>query len=469
MLRTSSPARRRRGIFLFALLTATALAASLLAQTGSPDIQVLNGTAVVAPNATVSFGSTPVGVAKAITFTVKNTGAAALLVSEAITVPPGFTLMASFPGVPDANLSTSPHVPGFTIAPGATATFIVALNSATAGGFAGNVSFQTNVTGKNPFVFRVTGTVVPPPAVRAVDDKDAGFTFTAGWTQGYTEVGASGKLPFRRTLTWAFPGTGTETATWTFTGLQPGDYKVAATWAGYSWAASNAPFTLHNGTTPVGTLRVDQRVPSAGFTDGASVWQDLGTVTVTGSSLTVKLSDDADNYLVADAVRIFRVGYPGEMLDDTSTAFTVTGSWVRNYTEPGARDFQLGTARAQATATPGTATATARWSFTVVPGTYRVMAGFSGYPWAATNTPYRVFDGTVNLTPTPIRVNQTVTPTTLLDAGAGWRHLGFFTVTSTALAVEVTNDANNRVTADAVRIERVNAPTTPSLPDTVRL
>jgi uncharacterized protein (DUF1800 family) len=451
------------------LLGASVIGASLFAQTGTPNVQVLNGTAVVHSNTTVKFGSTPVGVALSKTFVVKNTGTATLLISEAITTPQGFTLMASFPGLPTALLSN--NVPAFALAPNATAAFTVALNSATAGDFSGHISLQTNVTGKNPLTFKVSGTALPPPSVRYTDDTDAGFTFTAGWTQNYTQAGTSGKLPFQTSLTFAPPGTGTQTATWAFSGLQPGQYAVSATWVGYDRGASNAPFTVFDGSNPLTPtpIRVDQRVDAAGLADGGSAWQGLGTFTITGSTLVVKLSDDANNFVSADAVRVERVGWPGAIIDDASAGFTTpTGTWVRQAATPGAKSFQGSKTYADRTPTPGTATATARWAFTVIPGTYRVMTSFHGSAHAARNAPFNVFDNTTRLTATSVRVNQRTTPSDLVDAGRGWKSLGFFTVASQTLAVELSNDANGRVIADAVRVERVNTPTTPSAADTVR-
>src|SRR5262245_54913402 len=145
MPRSSSASRARRLAWLLPPLVAVAIAAGLVAQGGSANLQLLDGTSEIALNATVAFGPTAPGTAVAKTFTVRNTGTANLLVSEAISVPPGFTLMASFPGVPNA--SFSPASPAYTIAPNATATFTVALNSAAAGNFAGAVSFATNVPG----------------------------------------------------------------------------------------------------------------------------------------------------------------------------------------------------------------------------------------------------------------------------------------------------------------------------------
>src|SRR5262249_449999 len=158
--------------------------ANLVAQSGTPDIQVSSGTTTINLNDTVDFGTTPVGVASSKAFTVTNTGTADLLVSEAVTVPQGFTLMATISRsglAGDAAIIATarppPHLPALKTPAGKTATFTVALNSATAGNFSGSVSFQTNVTGKLTFAFNVTGKVLPPPSVRYIDDNDAGFTF----------------------------------------------------------------------------------------------------------------------------------------------------------------------------------------------------------------------------------------------------------------------------------------------------
>src|SRR5262249_12320975 len=145
-------------------------------------------------------------------------------------------------------------------------------------------------------------------------------------------------------------------------------------------------------------IRVDQRVDSAGFSDAGAAWQSLGTFTITGSTLVVKMTDDANSYLNADAVRIERSGFPGGIIDRSGAGFTPpTGTWVRGSTTPASKDFQGSKSYAEATPTPGTATATARWTFTVAPGTYRVTTTYQGYPWAATDAPFCVFDGDTKL------------------------------------------------------------------------
>ncbi|MGB5159948.1 MAG: hypothetical protein WBQ27_02355, partial [Thermoanaerobaculia bacterium] len=138
-----------------------------------------------------------------------------------------------------------------------------------------------------------------------VDDGDAGFTATSGWTT-YVGAGAQGDFAYKGA------GSGAETASWTFTGLAPGQYRVSATWQAYSNRVTDAPYTVLDGSSVMGTVLVNQRESPAGFLEDGSWWQDLGGAydVVTGS-LTVELNDSAGpsgSYLVADAVRLERLG-----------------------------------------------------------------------------------------------------------------------------------------------------------------
>src|SRR5262249_34835321 len=249
-----------------------------------------------------------------------------------------------------------------------TATFTVALNAAFAGNYAGNISFATNVSGSNPFTFQVTGDVIAPNSVIFVDDRDMGFSATAGFSQTISQAGTSGAVPLNGSLTaTAAAGTGTESATWTVNvGILPGQYRVSATWVGYANAASNTQYTILDGTTPVGSVTVDQTADSAGFTDGGSVWQDLGTFTITGTSIAAQVTDTANGIVLADGIRFQRVGYPGAILDDAS-GVSFTGAWTP---VAATTDFQSGRSTAAVTQTPGTPDATASWTFSVTPGTY---------------------------------------------------------------------------------------------------
>src|SRR5688500_7421476 len=53
-------------------------------------------------------------------------------------------------------------------------------------------------------------------------------------------------------------GPATATASWTFSGLAPGRYRVLATWVPAVNRATDAPFTVRDGVTALETVRVDQ-------------------------------------------------------------------------------------------------------------------------------------------------------------------------------------------------------------------
>ncbi len=254
-----------------------------------PEVQVLDGSANVADNTgVVSFGSTTVGTPVTKTFTVRNVGLSPLTLVPPINVPAGFIVASGFGST--------------TLAPGVATTFQVRLDAAAVGTPNGALSFGDNTTDMNPFDFTITGTVTPAPTVFFLDDGDTGFTTTAGWTpfagQGY-----------QNDVHFAATGNGSAIATWTFSGLNPGQYRVSATWSPAFNRATDAPFTILDGGTPVNTVRINQQLAPGTFTDNGAGWQDLGGLYfITGSSLTVRLTNLANQYVIADAVRIERLG-----------------------------------------------------------------------------------------------------------------------------------------------------------------
>ena len=98
-------------------------------------------------------------------------------------------------------------------------------------------------------------------------------------------------------------------ATWSFSGLASGIYRVSTTWVAGSTRASNAPYTLtaagiSGGST---TVVVNQRVAPASFGEGGAMWGDLGTFTITGGAISVQVTGAANGYVIADAVRVERL------------------------------------------------------------------------------------------------------------------------------------------------------------------
>jgi tartrate-resistant acid phosphatase type 5 len=174
---------------------------------------------------------------------------------------------------------------------GAVGSYTLALTAAGSGitDQAGNV-----LTSGASDTWQVTATSI-------IDDGAAGFTTAGSWkvTNG---PGYQGDYHYQD------KGNGSRTATWTFTGLTPGLYRVSATWVAAGNLATNAPFTVLSGSTVLGTFAANQRVAPNDFTDAGVGWENLGgPYQVNGTTLTIRLTDKANGRVIADAVRIERL------------------------------------------------------------------------------------------------------------------------------------------------------------------
>ncbi|MCS6850528.1 MAG: choice-of-anchor D domain-containing protein [Gemmataceae bacterium] len=229
-----------------------------------------------------AFGSTSVGVPVTRTFTIRNVGSANLSLGALGLVPSGFSVAGYAPTV---------------LAPGATTSFSVTLTAAAPGTYTGALTISNNDGDENPFVINLSGTVTNFKQI--IDDGDTPFTIVGAWIpttgQGY-----------QNDVRYIAAGTGTATATWTFIGLASGTYRVSATWSPFSNRATNAPFTVNTGVSTLVT--VNQQLTPSSFTEAGTAWQDLaGPYVVTGGSIIVTLSNAANNFVIADAIRIEKI------------------------------------------------------------------------------------------------------------------------------------------------------------------
>jgi hypothetical protein len=135
-----------------------------------------------------------------------------------------------------------------------------------------------------------------------IDDGGAGFFATDGFTS-FSGQGHGGDVTF------AAPGAGEQIAGWTFT-VTPGVYRISATWSEDPNRATNAPFHIYDGSTFLGEVRMNQELAPDDFREDGTWWEDLGdgVFRITGTELSVFLLDSADEYVIADAVRIERIG-----------------------------------------------------------------------------------------------------------------------------------------------------------------
>jgi len=135
------------------------------------------------------------------------------------------------------------------------------------------------------------------------------------------------------------------------------------------------------------------------------------------------------------------------IIDDGDSGFLQTGAW--SLTNGIGFNNDLRSANA------GDSSDLALWTFTgLAPGAYRVSATWVPRSGAASNAPFTLTGGT----PLTVNVNQQLNPSgQIIDGGATFEDiLGSYTIAGNSLTVQLANNANGVVIADAVRIEPLN-------------
>ena len=154
--------------------------------------------------------------------------------------------------------------------------------------------------------------VAAPPAPMAggvdeaiIDNGDAGYSLF-GTSDTFTTDGFTGD--FEVLGGTAGPRNGSSIASWEFTGLTAGNYRVSATWSPSANNSTSSFFVVNTGGATASQTRINQQRTPDDFTASGEFWQDLNTsVAVSDGTLTVLLGDDADGRSIADAIRIERI------------------------------------------------------------------------------------------------------------------------------------------------------------------
>ena len=117
-------------------------------------------------------------------------------------------------------------------------------------------------------------------------------------------------------------GTGTRKAVYNLVVLMPGQYEARATWRAQSDNASNAEYTITHalGTTVV---HADQRTTKS---YGSNKWNSLGTYTFNRGSYTIQVSDKANGRVIADAVELYPLSNPANVVQAEFRVDTQSGS-----------------------------------------------------------------------------------------------------------------------------------------------
>ncbi len=168
------------------------------------------------------------------------------------------------------------------------------------------------------------GAAVPP--VTLIDNGDPGYSETdvdiIDW-QSAPRANA-----FAGDLRWNNGGGVGDKAKWRFEGIAPGWYEVLVTFGEAADQASDAPYTVYDDSVAKATVRVDQTVAPSGTIFEGSPWESLGLFSISSDTLRVKLGDDADGNIAADAVRIVPAGNTVEVvsLERSLTSEDVTAN-----------------------------------------------------------------------------------------------------------------------------------------------
>ncbi len=257
---------------------------------GGPALHVTLGTTPIVDGlGTVSFSPTPSGRPTQKILTIRNVGTSVLRL-DSIDMPEGFRVV-----VP----------PAMRLKPGTSTTMTVQIEAGAPGSFAGSLLLSSNDEDRPDFLINLAGTVTP--TVVTIDNGESGFLASgSNWS--------AGRYGFRNDalLGTAGGGDGSSSARWSFTRLTPGLYRVAAAWPGgltpSPVLASNAMFAIMAGDELLAMVFADQRVRPEDEVGQGATWRYFGEFRVTGTTLTVVLTDLADGMVIADAVRLERTG-----------------------------------------------------------------------------------------------------------------------------------------------------------------
>ncbi len=242
--------------------------------------------------------------------TTTQAGVLAAVFTVALDAPSGRDVSVQFAtadGSAQAGLNYTAESGVVDFAPGAT-TKLVTVPVTSMATYAPNEKFYLNLS--NPLHAALAdpqgvGTIIfadPPPTEYIMDDGDPGYSQTAGWTN------LTNTLAYQLDYNYHAAGTGTGAATWTFGDIPTGSYQVFAHWIPFSNWATNAPFTVLDGANALGTVLVSQQQAPTGDQSNGITWQSLGTFQTSSGTLAVRLDDNANGFVIADAIRIVSEG-----------------------------------------------------------------------------------------------------------------------------------------------------------------
>lgn len=284
-----------------------------------------------------------------------------------------------------------------------------------------------------------------------IDNTSSKFSTVGTW---YSSTSTPGY--YDSDYLYAADGDGSSKAIWTFEIANPGTYTIFARWTAFPNRATDAPYSIINNDQIVGEIQVDQ-------TQDGGEFNSLGTFDLRSGKVEICLSNDASEYVIADAVKLTiseettnntedETENQNEesdsteesnndvesIVDNKSESFSTIGDWKSSNSTPGyyESDYQV--------APEGYGDRSASWTFDVSSaGQFIISAHWTSHP-------NRAPDATYIITNNGSYLGQTTMDQT--RDGSTFNSLGAFELQPGTVEVELTNDASGYVIADAMKL-----------------
>lgn len=256
--------------------------------------------------------------------TTTEAGLLTAVFTVALDRPSGQNVAVNFATVDNTAISGIDYVGlsgGLVFAPGVT-TLSVTVPILTSSQYAANKTFLLNLLAPVNAIFgdpQGIGRIIfaPPPVNEfIIDDGDPLYSRSGG---GWTNL--TNTLAYNLDYDYHAAGNGSGQATWNFDNIPQGTYQVLAKWIPFSNRATNAPYTILDGSTPLSTVLVNQQLFPTGDQSNGITWQSLGMFSTSTGILRVRLGDNANGYVIADAIRLVRDGISVQVPEMDVAAF----------------------------------------------------------------------------------------------------------------------------------------------------